>query len=107
MNTRDIIFSTIEYNPNLCVDLIKQHVDKFDHKICDDNNICTLIDPCKIIYANKNHQFQLISGVEFFAKLPPTNYLFYTMLDKPIDVNKMLENISVITSSRSLITVHS
>jgi hypothetical protein len=49
----------------------------------------------------------LISGGEFFAKLTPNNYLFYTMLDTPIDVNKMLENISVITSSRSLNTVHS
>jgi hypothetical protein len=107
MNTHDIIISAIEHNPNLCADLIEQHVDKFDHKICDDNNICALFDPCNILYAAKNHQFQLISGGEFFAKLSPNNYLFYTMLDTPIDVNKILENISMITSSRSLNTVHS
>jgi hypothetical protein len=107
MNTHDNIISAIEHNPNLCADLIEQHVDKFDHKICDDNNICALIDPCNILYANKNHQFQLISGGEFFAKLSPNNCLFYTMLDTPIDVNKIIENISVITSSRSLNTVHS
>jgi hypothetical protein len=106
-NTHDIIISEIEHNPNLCADLIEQHVDKFDHKICDDNNICASIDPCNILYANKSHQFQLISGGEFFAKLSPNNCLFYTMRDTPIDVNKIVENISVITSSRSLNTVHS
>jgi hypothetical protein len=42
MNTHDIIVSAIEPNPNLCADFI-EHVDKFDHKIFDDNNICTLI----------------------------------------------------------------
>jgi hypothetical protein len=82
MNTHNNIISAIEHNPNLCADLIEQHVDKFDHKICDDNNICALIDPCNVDYANKNHQFQLISGCEFFAKLSPNNCLFYTMLDK-------------------------
>jgi hypothetical protein len=107
MNTHDNIISAIEHNPNLCANLIEQHVDKFDHKICDNNNICAFIDPCNILYANKNHQFQLISGGEFFAKISPTNCLFYTMLDTPIEVNKMLENISMITSSRSLNTVHS
>jgi hypothetical protein len=106
MNTHSTIISAIEHNPNLCADLI-EHVDKFDHNICHDNNICALIDPCNIFYANKNHQFQLISGGEFFAKLSPNNCLFYTMLDTPIDVNKMLENISMITSSRSLNIVHS
>jgi hypothetical protein len=49
----------------------------------------------------------LISGAEVFDKLSPTNWLFYTMLDTPIYLNKMLENISVITSPRSLNTVHS
>jgi hypothetical protein len=57
MNTHDIIVSSIEHNQNLYADLIEQHVDNFDHKSCDDNNICTLIDPCNILYANKNHQF--------------------------------------------------
>jgi hypothetical protein len=107
MNTHDIIVSTIEHNPNLCADLIEPHVDKFDHKICHDNNICVLVDPCNILYANKNHQFQLISGGEFFSKLSPNNCLSYTMLDTPIDVNNMLENISVIISSRSFNTIHS
>jgi hypothetical protein len=53
MNTHDIIVSAIEHNPNLCADLIEPHV----HKICHDNNICALIDPCNILYVNKNHQF--------------------------------------------------
>jgi hypothetical protein len=106
-NTNDIIVSAIEHHPTLCVYLIEEHVDKFYHKTLDANNICTLVDPCNILYAKRNHQFQLIRGGEFFAKLSPTNCLFYTMLDTPIDVNKMLENISVITSSRSLNTVHS
>jgi hypothetical protein len=106
-STHYIIVSAIEHHPNLCADLIEEHVDKFYHKIWDDNNICTLVDPSNILNANKNHQFQLIRGGEFFAKLSPTNCLFYTMLDTPTDVNKILENISLITSSRSLNTVHS
>jgi hypothetical protein len=105
-NTHDIIVLAIKHHTNICADLIEEHVDKFYHKIWDDNNICTSVDPCNILYANKNHQFQLISSGEFFAKLSPNNCLFYTMLDTPIDVNKMLENISVITSSRSLNTIH-
>jgi len=44
----------------------------------------------------------LITQAELFAKISPTECLCYTMLDKPIDINEMLENISMITSMRSL-----
>jgi hypothetical protein len=110
MNTHDIIVLALEHNQNLRADLIELHVDmndEFDHNICDANNICTLIDPCDVLHLNKFHPVYLTTSVEFFKKRSPTNCLFYTILDTPIDVKKMLENIYEIKFTRSLNTIHS
>uniref|UniRef100_K3ZMU2 Retrotransposon gag domain-containing protein n=1 Tax=Setaria italica TaxID=4555 RepID=K3ZMU2_SETIT len=50
---------------------------------------------------------QLITHTELFAKLSPTECLCYTMLRKPIEIDQMLKNISMITSMRSLNNAHS
>jgi hypothetical protein len=86
--------------------LIEPHVHTSDAYDLGDN-IYTLIDPCNVLQSNKLHPVYLTTSAEFFEKRSPTNYLFYTKLVMPTDVNHMLENISEITSSRYLNTVHS
>jgi hypothetical protein len=71
------------------------------------DNIYTLIDPCNILLSNKLHLVYLTTTAEFFEKRAPTNCLFYTKLAMLTDVNHVLENISAITSSRSLNIIHS
>jgi hypothetical protein len=105
INTHDNIISEIGHNPNLCADLIEPHVHTHaDYNL--DDNLCTLIDPCNVLQPNKLHTIHLTIGTEFFDKRSPTNYLLYTKFDMPIDVNNMLENIFVLTSSTSLNTAH-
>lgn len=108
MSTFDDIYAAIliEHSKNLCAELTEPHVHRSAEFDLDDN-LYTLTDTCNILYADKHHHVQLITSAEFFAKISGTNCLFGTMLDMPIDVNKMLENIFVITSSRSLNTAHS
>ena len=68
------------------------------------HNWCHIfIDQCDDLHANKLHHIQLITQAELFVKISPTECLCYTMLDKPVEINKMIENVSMITSMRSLI----
>ena len=71
------------------------------------NSCHVLIDHCDDLHDCKLHHFQLITQAELLAKVSPTECLCYTMLDKPVDINKMLENVSMITSMRSLNNTHS
>jgi len=71
------------------------------------NSFHVLIDHCDDLHANKLHHIKLITQAELFAKISPTECLCYTMLDKPVVINEMLENISMITSMRSLNNAHS
>ena len=64
-------------------------------------------DPCNTSYTDKLHLVQLVTCAELFARISPIGCLCYTMLNMPINIDKMLEKISEITTLRSLNTAHS
>ena len=107
------IIST-EFTRNCCADSIQSQV-KSSAEILQIKTHCSsmhnschfLIDHCDDLHANKLHHIQLITQAELFAKISPTECLCYTMLDKPVDINKMLENVSMIMSTTSLNNAHS
>ena len=71
------------------------------------HNCChVLIGQSDDLHANKLHHIQLITQADLFVKISPAECLCYTMLDKPVEINKMLENVSMITSMRSLNNAH-
>ena len=107
------IIST-EFTRNRCADSIQSQV-----KLCAEilqnkthcssmHNSCHVsIDHCDDLHDCKLHHFRLMTQDELFAKISPTECLCYTMLEKPVDINKMLENVSMIISMRSLNNAHS
>ena len=71
------------------------------------HNCChVLIGQSDDLHANKLHHIQLITQADLFVKISPAECLCYTMLDKPVEINKMLENVSMIISMRSLNNAH-
>jgi hypothetical protein len=99
---------------NLCPDSIYSQVNS-NAEILRVDNLCStlhnscyiLIEPCDTLYAHKFHHVQLITCVDFFKRIFPANCLSYTMLDKHVEIDQMLDNISMITSLRSLNNAHS
>jgi hypothetical protein len=96
----------VDHSKKIVAELIEPHADT-NVEIDLDTTICTLIDPCNTLHTNKCHSVQLITSAELFEKGSPANCLFYTKFDMLIHVNKMLENISMVTSSSSLNNAHS
>jgi len=70
-------------------------------------SLCALNNPCNTSYIGKLRLVQLTTCANLFAKISPTGCLCYTMLNMPINIDKMLEKISVITSLSSFNTAHS
>ena len=86
----DITVSVIEHNQNLYADLTEAHVDtsvEFDF----DESLCALNDPCNTLYFGKLHLVQLTTCADLFAMISPTGCLCYTILNMPINFDKMLE----------------
>jgi hypothetical protein len=106
MSTCDVTVSAIEHNQNLCADLTESHVDT-SVEFYFDKSICALNDPCNTSYTNKLHLVQLVTCAGLFSRISPTECLCYTMHSMPIDIDKMLEKISVITFLSFLNTAHS
>jgi hypothetical protein len=104
---------SIEFS-NCCPDSIHSQVNsnaeilRVDNLCSTFHNSCSvLIEPCDTLYANKFHHVQLITCAKFFKRIYPTNCLSYTIFDQPVEINEMLDNVSMITSTRPLNYVHS
>jgi hypothetical protein len=99
---------------NLCPDSTHSQVNS-NAEILRDDNLCStlhhshsiLIEPCNTLSAKKFHHVQLITCAEFFKRISSANYLSYTMLDKHVEIDQMFDNVSMMTSFRSLNNVHS
>jgi hypothetical protein len=106
MSTRDISVSAIEHNQNLCADLTKSHFDT-SVEFYFGKSLYALNDPCNTLYIDKLHLVQLVTCANLFARISPAGCLCYTMLNMPINIDKMLEKFYVMTSLSSLNTSHS
>jgi hypothetical protein len=79
-----------------------------DDKVCSSlHNSCSILKPCNNLNAKKLHYIQFFTYAELFAKISPINYLSYTIVDKHVEIDQMLNNVSMITSMRSFNNVHS
>jgi hypothetical protein len=70
-------------------------------------NFYSILKPCDTLHDKKFHHVQLITHAEFFRIIVPSICFGYTMLDKPVDINEMIQNVSMLTSIISLNNVHS
>jgi hypothetical protein len=68
------------------------------------HNSYSILKPCN--NSNKLHYVQFITHDELFGKISPVNYLSYTIFDKLVEIDQMLDNVSMITSMRSFKNVH-
>ena len=92
-----------------CAHLINLRVDQNDENLQFDNhcyrlhNSCqTLFDKFDTLHVNKLDHVRLTTHAEFFTRINPAECLLCTMVGIQIEVEKMLENVSEITSMRFL-----
>jgi hypothetical protein len=95
-------FDSTHLKVNSCAEILQ--VDKVYSSL---HNSYSILKPCNNLNANKLHYFQFFTHAELFAKISPINYLCYTIFDKLVEIDQMLDNVSMITSMRSFKNVHS
>jgi hypothetical protein len=86
---------------NSCAEILQ--VDKVCYSL---HNSYFILKPCNNLNANKLHYVQFITHVKLFAKISPINYLSYIIFDKLVEIDQMLDNVSMITSMRAFNNVH-
>jgi hypothetical protein len=87
---------------NSCAEILQ--VDKVYSSL---HNSYSILKPCNNLNANKLHYVQFFTHAESFANISPINYLSYTIFDKLVEIDQILDNVSMITSMRSFNNVHS
>jgi uncharacterized protein YfbU (UPF0304 family) len=100
--TQRFHFDSTHLKVNSCVEILQ--VDKVYSSL---HNSYSILKPCNNLNANKLHYVQFFTHAELFAKISPVNYLSYTVFDKLVEIDQILDNVSMITSMRSLNNVHS
>jgi hypothetical protein len=77
-------------------------------KVCSSlHNSYFILKPCNNLNAKKLYYLQFFTHAELFAKISPINYLNYTIFDKLVEIDQILDNVSLITSMRSFNNVYS
>jgi hypothetical protein len=71
------------------------------------HNSYSILKPYNNLNDNKLHYVQFFTNTELFAKIFPINYLSYTIFDKLVEIDQILDNVSMITSMRSFHNVYS
>jgi len=109
-----LVFIRIDHTQNLCADLIDPHVHMSSENLQVDNNCSimqdhcfALTDICDTLHANNVDHVKLITHAEFSTRISPNECVFYVMLDKFVEIDKMLESVLDISSMKSLNSVYS
>jgi hypothetical protein len=100
--TQRFHFDSTHFKVNSCAGILQ--VDKV---YSSSHNSYSISKPCNNINTNKLHYVEFITYAELFAKISLINYLSYTIFDKFVEFDQMLDNVSMITSMRSFKNVYS
>jgi hypothetical protein len=87
---------------NSCAEILQ------DAMVCSSlHNTYSILKPWNNLNSKKLHYVKFFTRAELFAKISPINYLSYTIFDKLVEIDQILDNVSMITSMRSFNNVHS
>jgi hypothetical protein len=97
-----------------CAYLVHSHVETSAKFLQNNAHYSSMHNSCRglndhydALHANNFHHVQLTTHAELFANISPIECLCYTMLDKHVEIDQMLEKNSMLTSMGSLNNVHS